>query len=127
MSISAASRKRRKDMMKDNAPPTRDRKGSPSRLSTAQQLLVLLSHDTNSSLTDLAKLARVNEKRLAQCRDGVRPLDADMQMRLAAAVVESAPRHRRLAQRLYAQAQTSLRMTLEDGRVHPYYPKSDFR
>lgn len=97
-----------------------------ARLGTAARLLLAIERGGEVPLAELARLTGVSEPTLAGCRDGVRPLDADVQMKLAASVLILAPAHQRLARTLYAQAQAALRLEESGGLRHLTYPKERF-
>ena len=107
-------------MRSDDTTPKRPRR------TTAGRLLAALSPDDPSLLTTLATRLGVEVSLLEQCRDGLGSLDLERQMRLAAHVVELAPRHARLAHKLYGQAQAALRMELHDDRRHESHPNTRF-
>jgi hypothetical protein len=96
-------------------------------MSTAERLLRAIEAGASASFRELALMTRVSERRLKECRDGIRPLDLDAQMRLAAAVMELAPQHKRLAYRLYGQAQSALRTSDNNEALHQVYPRSHLR
>jgi hypothetical protein len=99
----------------------------PKRAWTAQRLLLAVGSQGQPTIEQLAQRIKVSESVLVACRDGARPLEPQIQMMLAAAVVELAPAHSRLAHRLYGQAQAALRMALDSDRCHPNYAKTQFR
>jgi hypothetical protein len=93
----------------------------------AGRLLAAIAADDPSLLRTLALRARVGVAELERCRDGApAALDWETQLRLAALVVELAPRHARLAHRLFSHAQAALQMELLDGRRHLSNPKTEF-
>ena len=98
----------------------------PRRLSAAGRLLVALTRDGKHTLDDVALRAQIGTKQLEECRDGVRSLDLEAQMRLAAAILVIAPEHERKAHALYGQAQAALRMREDPGRSHQFYPRDRF-
>lgn len=98
---------------------------SVARLSTAGRLLLAIEGG-GAPLAELARLTGVREQTLLECRDGIRPLEPAVQMKLAAGALIVAPEHERLARTLYAQAQAALRLE-ESGAVrHLTYPKERF-
>lgn len=101
--------------------------GPVHRETTAERLLKVVHESSAAGLREIAKFSRISEQRLTDCRDGVRMLEPELQMRLAAAVMELAPEHRRLAHRLFAQAQSALRTSLAEDTSHRSYPRIHFR
>jgi len=101
--------------------------GSRQRLSTAGKLLDAIAKQGEPKLEEIARYLRIKVRRLEECRDGICPLEPEMQMRLAATVVALGSEHKRLAYALYAQAQAALRMQQEPDRSHKYYPRERFR
>jgi hypothetical protein len=97
------------------------------RLTTAGRLLKAVAHDGVTTLSDLARQLRIPSDDLEHCEQGLKSLELETQMRLAAIVAEVAPEHARLAHALYGQAQAALRMQLLDGRQHSSYPRVEFR
>jgi hypothetical protein len=91
------------------------------RLTTAGRLLQLLASDGATDLTLLARRLGIPTRRLRACRDGEQPLEPEVQMLLAALVLEISPEHASLARQLHAQAQSALRV--REGLVvsHPTY------
>lgn len=101
--------------------------GARPRLTTAGRLLVAIAERGAPTLAALAQRLDVTDARLDECRRGVRPLELESQMRLAAFVLAEAPDHARLARARYDQAQAALRMRDGADRVHMTYPKEHFR
>lgn len=64
----------------------------------------------HDDLAPIARQIRVSVRHLRECRDGIRPLETESQILLAALATVLAPEHERLARRLYAQAQSALRV-----------------
>ena len=93
----------------------RARRAPRARLTTAGRLLAAIEERGTADLARLAWHLGVPQERLAECRDGVRPLDVEVQIRLATLVLTVAPEHGRLARQLEAQAQSALRV--EQGAV----------
>jgi hypothetical protein len=112
-------------MSETNEPLTTN--NTRARQSTAGKLLALIAVKGTPSLEDIARHARVSKRQLEECRDGIRPLEPEAQMRLAAALLAIAPEHERKAHTLYAQAQAALRMRDDPGRSHQFYPREWFR
>ena len=75
----------------------------------------------------LAHHLGVPRRTLFQCRDGAAQLDPATQMKLAALVLTLVPDQERGARRLFAQAQTALRMEAGSVEGHVSYPKEPFR
>ncbi len=100
----------------------------PKRKITAAGRLVALV--TTDSVLDLARLARslaVPERHLLECRDGLRRLEPEVQMLLAAYVMEGAPQHAAVARRLHAQAQSEYRVRERSIDSHETYDRPPFR
>lgn len=91
-------------------------------LTTAGRLLADITSDGALDMDQLARRLTVPAQRLRACRDGSRALELEHQLMLAALVVELAPQHGSLARRLYAQAQSALRMRLGAVDSHLIYP-----
>jgi len=98
----------------------------PPRLSTAGRLLVAICREDTLLLDDIARRARITRHRLDQCRDGIRSLELEEQLRLAAVLIAVAPKYERRAYTLYGQAQAALRMREDPGRSHQFYPRDRF-
>ncbi|HYD53684.1 MAG TPA: hypothetical protein VEA99_13700 [Gemmatimonadaceae bacterium] len=97
------------------------------RLTTAGRLLATLAESEQVDLVDLARRLGIPATRLEECRQGLRPLELEAQMRLAAITLLVAPELRRRAQALYNQAQAALRMQAGEDRNHMTYPREFFR
>jgi hypothetical protein len=95
--------------------------------STAARLLDLIAERDEASLADVARAARTPVSRLTECQAGIRPLDLDQQLRLAAVAESIAPELVRPARALFAQAQAALRMHASEGQRHLTYPIEPFR
>jgi len=98
----------------------------PPRLSTAGRLLVAICRDDTVLLDEIARRARISRRQLEECRDGIRALELEEQLRLAAALIGIAPKYERRAHTLYGQAQAALRMREDPGRSHQFYPRDRF-
>jgi len=90
--------------------------------SSIGRFLRRLAKDETVTLRDIATQARIPLAQLEACRDGLKRLSPDKQMRVAAVVVTIAPAHARIAHALYAQAQTELRFTARQVESHTDYP-----
>ena len=80
------------------------------KLTTAGRLLALVTTDDELDLARFARRLKVPERHLRECREGMRSLEPEIQLLLAALVVEVAPAHAAHARRLHAQAQSALRV-----------------
>ncbi len=96
-------------------------------LTTAGRLLRRVTEQGPLELSALARGVGVSARRLEECRRGVRPLELESQMRLAAAVATMAPEHAGGARALYAQAQAALRVEASVDCRHTTYPRQHFR
>ena len=97
------------------------------RRTAAARLLSAVVADDEISLGALAAHLRLSVATLEDCVDGIRPLELEAQLRLAALVCLVAPRHERLARALYAQAQAAMRVAQASPNRHMTYPKEHFR
>ena len=94
--------------------------GSKSvRVTTAGKLLQALEAEGAHDLSRLAQRIGISARRMGECREGIRPLEIEEQILLAALVMEIAPEHGRLARRLHAQAQSALRV--RNGEVDSHF------
>jgi hypothetical protein len=103
---------------------TRDDQGgkqTPSRLTSAGQLLRLVTKDDAVDLPWLARRLKVPAGRLRACRDGRGSLEPEVQILLAAFILELSPEHSSLARRLHAQAQSALRVREGAVQSHAVY------
>ena len=100
----------------------------PSRRPTAAARLID-DIDALGTLTllEVARMARLSAAQLEACRNGIRPLDHDEQLRLAAVAASLSPTLERRARALFAQAQAALRMNASLVQQHLTYPKEHFR
>ena len=98
----------------------------PPHLSTAGRLLVAICREDTLLLDEIARRAGIGRRRLEECRDGIRSLELEEQLRLAAVSIAIAPKYERKAYALYGQAQAALRMQEEPGRSHQFYPRDRF-
>jgi len=104
-------------------PRLREARDEPRRVdSSIGRFLRRLAKDEAPTLQQIALHARVPLTQLEACRDGMKRLPPEKQMRVAAAVVTIAPAHARVAHALYAQAQTELRFTAREVESHSDYP-----
>ena len=91
------------------------------RFTTAGRLLDAVS---TSGTIDLALLARrlgTPVQRLQACREGMLALEPELQIVLAALVMEVSPEHGSPARRLHAQAQSALRVRAGAVESHAVY------
>ena len=96
-------------------------KQTASRLTSAGHLLRLVTKDDAVNLPWLAQRLRVPIGRLRACRDGQGSLEPEVQILLAAFILELAPEHSSLARRLHAQAQSALRVREGAVESHAVY------
>jgi len=96
------------------------KQNSPKR-SSAGHLLQLITKDDAIALPRLARCLKVPAGRLRACRDGQATLEPEVQILLAALVLELSPEHSQLARRLYAQAQSALRVREGAVESHAVY------
>ena len=85
-------------------------KPSQLRLTTAGRLLQVVTVDGATDIVRLARRLGIPARRLRACRDGEQPLEPELQILLAALVLEVSPEHAALARQLHAQAQSALRV-----------------
>lgn len=91
------------------------------RLTSAGHLLQLVTKDDAVTLPWLARRLRVPSERLRACRSGEGSLIPEIQILLAALVMELSPEHSPLARRLHAQAQSALRVREGAVESHAVY------
>lgn len=85
-------------------------KASRPKLTRAGRLLQLVTAGGGIDLDRIGRWMHVPAHALETCRDGLGSLDPEVQLVLAAVVLELAPQHAAQARRLYAQAQSALRV-----------------
>lgn len=85
---------------------------TPKHLTSAGRLLRAVADNGAIELPRLARHLNVSARLLQACLDGERPLEIELQIMLAALVLELAPHPQLapLARRLHAQAQSALRV-----------------
>jgi hypothetical protein len=88
----------------------------------AGRLLAVVTGSGSVELGELARRLNVPVHRLRDCRDGSDLLPPEVQLVLAALVVEMSPPHASLAHRLYAQAQSAMRTQKGAVESHLTYP-----
>lgn len=91
-------------------------------MTAAGRLLAAVTANGSIDLTELAQRLNVPVYRLRDCRDGADLLPPEVQLVLAALVVELSPPHASLAHRLYAQAQSAMRIRKGAVESHLTYP-----
>ena len=96
-------------------------KQSSPRRTSAGHLLKLITKDDADVLPRLARCLKMPAGRLLACRDGRAALEPEVQIVLAALVLELSPEHSQLARRLYAQAQSALRVREGAVESHAVY------
>jgi hypothetical protein len=98
--------------MMDQAPDAEECAGQCARrrLTRAGRLLEAVTATGSVDLDRVARWLKVPADRLVACRDGTVSLEPEAEMVLAAIVIEMSPEHGAEARRLYAQAQSSLRV-----------------
>jgi len=100
--------------------PGAGRQNSP-KLTSAGHLLQLVTKDDPLAMPRLARQLKVPFDRLRACRDGQGSLEPEVQMVLAALILELSPEHSQLARRLHAQAQSALRVREGAVESHAVY------
>ena len=101
--------------------PTDESRATPAKGTTAGRLLQAMAANGHDDLATIARQIGVSVRRLRECRDGIRPLDVEQQILLAALATVVAPEHGRIARRLYAQAQSALRVREGSVDSHSIY------
>jgi hypothetical protein len=96
-------------------------KQNSPKLTSAGHLLRLVTKDDAIVLPQLARHLKVPAGRLRACRDGQAALEPEVQLMLAALVLELSPEHSQHARRLYAQAQSALRVREGAVESHAVY------
>ncbi len=95
----------------------------PRKLPTAAARLLAAATGTGAvDLVYLAQRLKIPVDTLQACRDGSAALRPEVQIVLAALIVELSPPHASLARRLYAQAQSALRLQTGVVDSHLTYP-----
>ena len=77
---------------------------------TAGRLLISVEATGTTSLEQLSEHLGIPVDWLRECRDGLRTLELEVQILLAALVMLLAPEHEALARHLHGQAQSALRV-----------------
>ena len=93
----------------------------------AGRLLALIAKGEAFDFARVARCLVVPERYLRECRDGLRRLEPEVQVLLAALVMELAPEHAHAARRLHAQAQTELRLRQGVVGLHQTYDSPRWR
>jgi hypothetical protein len=106
-----------------NEGPTPAQQARP-KMTRAGRLLQILTTSDEDICTRIARRLKVPVHDLMACRDGSRPLEPEVQILLAALVLEIAPQCAPLAHRLYAQAQSALRVKEGVVEAHLTYHRA---
>jgi hypothetical protein len=96
-------------------------RATPAKVTTAGRLLRAMAASGHGDLGLIGRQIKVSTRRLQECRDGIRPLDVEQQILLAAVATVLAPEHERLARHLHAQAQSALRVREGSVDSHSVY------